>query len=806
MVSGKERGILLDVDYVTERGKSVVRLFLKTPKGRKILKDMNFSPYFYVIVKNAGQDKGVLEKHVFNEGIRAEKVEVVKKNRAENVLKLTFATTEHLIKARETVQDIPCVIEKREYDMPFANRYIIDKGLEPMNGVEVELEGDDEVKSVKKVEEDGEYNIGSFDLETYSPGRFSDPSKDPIIMASYAGAGALKMNSEVFTTKKIPAEFVKTFETEAEMLKVFVERMQKDLLDIIVTYNGDSFDFPYIKERAEKLGIGLPLSWDGSAPKGRKRGLDTAVKLKGVQHLDSYQLLRILSRLGVVGLVKYDLESVLLSLYGTEKEKIKADDIFEIWEKGSGKELARLASYNKEDAEGALKIFMDYFPLAVELCKLAKLTLYDVNRTSASQLVERLLAEKCHATKMLIPNRPGESTIKQRMLQTFTGGFVKEPVAGLHERIAVLDFSSLHPTIIISHNISPETLDCSHAECRKNVAPTKHHFCRKSEGFLSSILKELFDRRMETKKEMKKIRKDGEQYRLLNARQHALKIILNSFYGYLGYARSRWYSRECASAVTAWSKHYVQLVGSEADKAGFKTIYSDTDSAFLIMPKDKKEEDVKEFVKKINKNLPGIMNLELEGFFRRGIFVTRREGGAAAKKRYALIDYKGNLKIVGFEYVRRDWAGVAKETQKKVIEAVLSEGNPEKAVEIVRKVIKDLKNGKVQKKDLTVITQIKRPLDKYESIGPHVAAANRAVKRGKQLGVGSVISYIITRSGKSISDRAELEEYVKEGNYDADYYIGHQVIPAVIRILQELGYEKEDLIQGGKQHTLGAFV
>ena len=116
-----------------------------------------------------------------------------------------------------------------------------------------------------------------------------------------------------------------------------------------------------------------------------------------------------------------------------------------------------------------------------------------------------------------------------------------------------------------------------------------------------------------------------------------------------------------------------------------------------------------------------------------------------------------------------------------------------------------MRDGKVSNSDLVVFTQIKRKLDKYETIGPHVAAAKKAVAKGREIDVGSVIGYIITKSGKSISDKAQLQEYVKEGNYDADYYIEHQVVPAVIKVMRELGYSKEDLIQGGKQHKLAFF-
>ena len=105
------------------------------------------------------------------------------------------------------------------------------------------------------------------------------------------------------------------------------------------------------------------------------------------------------------------------------------------------------------------------------------------------------------------------------------------------------------------------------------------------------------------------------------------------------------------------------------------------------------------------------------------------------------------------------------------------------------------------------MTLLQRNVNDYDSIGPHVAAAKKAIERGKKLGVGSMLSFIITKGKEkmSISDKAELEEYVEEGDYDAEYYIENQVLPAVIKIMQELGYTKEDLIIGGKQTGLGAW-
>ncbi len=132
----------------------------------------------------------------------------------------------------------------------------------------------------------------------------------------------------------------------------------------------------------------------------------------------------------------------------------------------------------------------------------------------------------------------------------------------------------------------------------------------------------------------------------------------------------------------------------------------------------------------------------------------------------------------------------------------MNKGDPREGIRIAKEAIKRLKEGRVSKSELVIMTQLKRKPDKYASIGPHVAAAKKAIDRGKKIGVGSILGYIVTRNGKSISDKAELEEYVEEGNYDADYYVEHQILPAVLKITSELGYDKEDLIQGGQQASL----
>jgi len=800
----KETGFLIEVDYrQNENDESVITAFFRTKTGLEQFFFPEFAPYLFAEKENAKTKTGLEKESFGEEGFSVRKIGEIQKS-GKPFLKVFFKSTKELVIARDQLKKSGFSVF--EFDIPFAKRFLVDSGLEPYTEFEFEFEEKNGQKNILKIAPQKtqsvfEPRIAAFDLETYSPGRFSNPQKDPILMIALS----TPKSSTIYTTKKAAEkiEGVKVFAAEKEMLSGFLSDLAALDLDILVSYNGDAFDFPYLLERCHTLKLKAEMGFEKSEPSLKRRGLENAAKLKGIQHVDAYQTINLLSRFGAVNLVKKDLESVANDLFSANKKKITAVEINQIWDSEEG--LEDLVKYNREDAEYTLRIITEYFPLLLELSKIIRFSLFDTCRASASQIIEALLLIKSAETSTVVPNKPESGEVQARLLQSMVGGYVKEPVPGLHENIAVLDFRSLYPSILVGHNISPDAYRGKANKESKglNVSPDGDAFTKKPEGFFVSIVRSLLERRSALKAEYKKADKKDPATKLLFARQWALKIILNSFYGVLALAQFRWYSRECARAITAWGRYYVNHTVEEAQKAGFSVVYADTDSNFLVIPKGKTQEDVKQFVEKVNAKLPEAMELEIEDFYKRGIFVTKKDAkGGAAKKRYALMNYSNQLKIVGFEYVRRDWSGIAKKTQKAVIEALLAEGDPQKSIGIVKETIAALKRGSVPKKDLVILTQVKRKLDKYDSVGPHVAAAKKAVARGKEIEVGSVIGFIITKNGKSISDRAELEEFVKEGNYDAEYYIHHQVLPAVIRILNELGINEEDLQQGGKQSRL----
>jgi DNA polymerase I len=225
---------------------------------------------------------------------------------------------------------------------------------------------------------------------------------------------------------------------------------------------------------------------------------------------------------------------------------------------------------------------------------------------------------------------------------------------------------------------------------------------------------------------------------------------------------------------------------------------------FLTL-EDKTKKDAIKFAETINIELPGLMELEYEGFYPSGIFVSAKVGVYGAKKKYAMLSEEGTLKIRGFEMVRRNWSFIAKDVQEKVLEIVLKENNKVKAVEYVKSVVEELRNKTIPLEKVVIHTQLQKDIAAYTAKGPHVAVAQRLKNQGVSVGPGSIIKFVVTQGSEKIRDRAKLPDEVKQEDYDADYYINHQVIPAVERIFNVLGYTKEDLLESKEQKKLEGF-
>jgi len=793
----RKKAMLVDVDYRIIGGKSTVRLLMK---GKRFFRLYDyFEPYFYLDAPKSA------EKEIMA-------VSVASRERQVSPVKLERAKMSVLGKEKE-LWKVYC---ERPYDVPnvsgamkgyvsyengiqFGRRYLIDRGLAPFTTLTYEREGKFLKKIIKKSEEPVSLRVMSFDIETYNPKGSPRPEKDEAIMISYEIDGERK----VITTKDVGRDFAIVCKDERAMIKKFLDVIKEKDVEVLLGYNSTVFDLPYLKARADVNGLDFAIGRDGKSFRLKRHGIRDVAEIAGRVHVDLYPIVRFMGFIGAFKISKYTLENAYAELTGKKKLMVQKLEIHKMWD--DEKLVGELADYSRFDAQATQEIGKILLPLMYEMGKLTRLPLFDVTSATAGQLVESLLMHKSAQAHAIIPNKPGDAQAHERELGPIKGAFVKLPQPGIYENMVVFDFRGLYPSIITSHNIDPFTLNppksVPDSECF--VSPTGSRFQKKPKGLMPSVLEELIRARGKMKDALKKAEKDTLEYEALFARVQSLKILANSYYGYLAYPRSRWYSRECGESVTAWGRYFIQNTIEKAEGAGFDVLYADTDSTFLLVG-DKSKEDALAFMKKVNGGLPGDMELELEGFYPRGVFVTKKNAeGAGAKKKYALIGEDGRIKIRGFELVRRDWSAVAKVTQRKVLETILKEGDKEKAVKIVKDVIERLRSGKVPLEELTIYTQMRKDPRKYDIKSPELSAAQKAIARGMQIEKGTVIGYVITRKGSTISEKAELVELATD--YDPNYYIDNQILPSVLKILKELGYSEDDLKFKGEQKGLGSF-
>ncbi|MBI2649870.1 DNA polymerase, partial [Candidatus Woesearchaeota archaeon] len=583
----------------------------------------------------------------------------------------------------------------------------------------------------------------------------------------------------------------------------FKETIENYKPDVLTGYFSDGFDLPYIKTRADKYKIKLDIGLDYSELK-IKNGRETTVAINGITHLDIFKFIKKIIG-GTLETYSYDLNAVASELLDEKKHNVSLAELPDIWD-NSHENLEKFCEYCLHDSLLTYNLAVKMSPTIIEMVKIVGIPMYDVNRMGFSQLVEWYIMKQASQFNEIAPNKPGYNEVQQIRLSTYQGAFVYEPKPGFYKDIVVFDFRSLYPTILSSHNIGLDTINCACCEGTAKATPgdesEKHWFCAKRKGFIPTLIEDLISRRIRIKEIIKT--EQDEKFAFLDARQNSLKLLANSFYGYLGFFGARWYSIGCARSITAWGRFYIHKVIDKAQKEGFFVLYSDTDSIFLTLD-GKPKNEAESFADSVNLELPGLMELEYEGFYPAGIFVSAKIGPFGAKKKYALLSEQGTLKIKGFETVRRNWSLIAKDAQEKVLEIILRENDTKKALEYAKSVIGDLRSKKIPIGMVVIHTQLQKDILDYAAKGPHVAVAQKLKNKGRAIGPGSIIKYVVTQGNDMIRNRSKLPEDVKEGEYDADYYINNQVVPAVERIFNVIGYKKEDLLEQKEQTKLEGF-
>ena len=397
--------VILDIDYISYEDKPVIRLFSKDGDKNVVLIDDSFTPYLYVYSNDS--DECIKDLKELVEDVKIEKVTKKDFQIEKTFLKVTFTHPQELSKYRDDIRDLDSVLQIREFDIPFYRRYLMDMDVIPMTRVKVSGEkldsfsaldsekNDVEIikldKSLERIDEiSNEFRILSFDLEVRNPHGMPDSAEDEIIMIGVASNFGVNQVISTKTNSSDRDDFVNQVSSEKEMIQTFADIVKENNVDIIVGYNSDNFDFPYLVDRAKIHEVELDFGIDGSDIRFIKRGFANAASMKGLIHVDLYLVMR-----RYMTLERYTLERVYYELFGEEKIDVPGERIWEFWDNG-GEELDDLFDYSLDDVISTLKIAEQTLPLNLELTRIVGQPLFDVSRMATGQQAEWFLVKQAY--------------------------------------------------------------------------------------------------------------------------------------------------------------------------------------------------------------------------------------------------------------------------------------------------------------------------------------------------------------------------------------------------------------------------
>ena len=790
---------ILDIDYITTDDGPVLRIFGKSKDGKAVcIFYHGFLPYFYA------EGLGRYEKELRTEPCEKGVVGEGKKRLYRITLKNPADTPVWREKLRQEG------IKSYEADILFKYRFMADLGLSGFGWVEVS--GDPVqtkivplscIKAKKlvpvEIDENVELKKLAFDIECISEtGNVPDPKKDPVILISMAFSPPFQGKTAlVLSTRQ--GRGVEFCRDEKEMLETFLKILRDFDPDILTGYNCNNFDLPYLLDRMAKYGIKAYFGrCDQKPATARKVGTRYRITLPGRIVADTYEIVK-----KDFLLQRYDLDFVGKTLLGEgKKEILRLKKIREYW-RGDDERFSRLVEYSRFDSVLALKLLekLDLLGKYIALSRVSGILLQDALEGGESQRIENFLLREFNKRGYVLPCKP-EGEYRTEGLE---GGEVLEPVKGLHTNVAVFDFKSMYPSIIKAFNICPTTLDPN----GEIETPSGARFLspEKREGIIPKIVERLMKERQEVKKKLK-AEENEEKRRVLDAKQWALKILANAFYGYFGYSRSRLFNLEIANAITSCGRDIILKSKKKVEELyGFRVIYGDTDSLFVEIP----EKDLKRIfeigervAKELTQRLPKGIELEFEKVFIRFLPLT--------KKRYAGLavvpkgdGWEEKIETKGIETVRRDWCPLVEKTLKSVLEILFKKNDIKQAVSCFKEVAEKLLKGEIAISDLIITKTVTKSPKSYAGIQPHIEVIKKIQKRGGEApGIGDRVGYVIVKGTQNVSKRAEDPAWVEEKRIpiDPQYYIENQLLPPLERLFSALGVSKSELLGNGRQAGL----
>ena len=500
-----------------------------------------------------------------------------------------------------------------------------------------------------------------------------------------------------------------TDKSEKKILQELIKIVQDVDPDFIFTDDGDSFTFPYLIHRAELNQIELCLSRDDNKPL-------TNPKRKGNSFVSYGRTYFKPSTIKLFGRIHIDKSNSFTIRTGS-------------------------------DLEGLF-----------EISRLCRMPLHEASRASIGRCLTSLHLYNATKKNLLIPWKPLLNEHPKNMIQLFLadrGGLILEPQIGVHEKVAEFDFISLYPNIMLKRNISAETISCNC--CFDNpkfrVPELNFHICNKK-GLIPESLKIVLEKRLRYK-ELKNKTSDPILKNIYDKRQSALKWILVTSFGYLGFSNAKFGRIDAHIAVCAFARDILSHTMHIAEDMGFDVLHGIVDSIWVKKQKNDNATTKNDYIKlkdTIESNIE--FDISFEGIYKWIAFLPSEiNSHLPVLNRYFGVFEDGSLKVRGIETRRHDTPQFLSQCQNEILE-ILAQGNSisdikqNKLCLIIKKVedyISLLKSRKVEPENLVFTKLLSKDYDKYDKKRNTLesSAIRQLELNGEYLKAGQVLQYII---------------------------------------------------------------
>jgi len=451
----------------------------------------------------------------------------------------------------------------------------------------------------------------------------------------------------------------------------------------------------------------------------------------------------------------------------------------------------------------------------IEIARSCRVPLHRAARSSIGTNMSSLQNYQALKDSFLVPRNKhvGEAfKSANALLVGDRGGFVYEPRMGIHDSVGEVDFSSMYPSLMAKYNISAETVLCGCCpDSRLRIPELGFHICEKRRGVVPKILEFVVTKRLSYKMLVKET--EDEQLReVYYKRQAALKWILVTCFGYLGYRNAKFGTVDGHIGVCAFGRDALLTASHVAEDRGFRVIHGIVDSLWL-----KKEESSSEDYEQLSHEIAEKVDLPLDfaGLYKWIVFLpSKTHPNVPVLNRYYGIKEDGSLKIRGLETRRRDTPKFVYDAQMEMFKALAyadnSKGFVEKipnALNVVKDYRKKLLNGDIPVWDLVVTKRLSKDLENYTKKVSQAIAGEQLLKKGFEVSAGKRVKFVFTSAkNKRHSRKVKAKELIEDGtNHDVGKYIS-LLYSAASNILSPFNYSVkgvQDYVRGLTELKLG---